>query len=462
MVGGKGAGLFRMAKTGIPVPPFFVVTVDAWRTWRDLGRLSDDLKSEIMQAVRELERATGKSFGGGPDPLLVSVRSAGPVSMPGMMDTVLNLGLTPASIGALFQVTSNLSFVSELANTFLDTFSGSLEREQIPVQAEEQLFMAVERVFSSWDNDRARLYRTVRGISHELGTAVVVQAMVYGNRDALSGTGVLFTRDPASGDPKPRGEWLAGAQGEALVAGRVTPNGLEELKAMSPATYEELINCGKLLEQQDGFPQDVEFTVEGGKVWVLQTRRLRLSPLAACRVTMDMLSEGIITEEIAAQQLKELDFEKLYVERVEPGNASPLASGIGASPGVASGIVVRSVPEALQLVEKGERVVLVRPETTPNDLAGMKVASAIVTEQGGFTCHAAIVARELRIPCVVGCGSFLDQLPSNVEVTVDGSTGHVYEGRMTIFRDVPQFVAKANDILCNFSNDSGVKEVGSL
>jgi len=456
LVGGKGASLFWMASRNLPVPPFFVLTSIAWQRWNRLRRLDDELLRLVRKGIADLERQTGAIFGGGPEPLLVSVRSSGAVSMPGMMDTVLNLGLAPESIAALITRLGDLAALPPILETFLTTFGqagGSDETAAVPLSAELQLTQAIEKVFASWNNGRARLYRTMRRIPEDTGTAVVVQAMVFGNWDGRSGTGVLFTRNPITGATIPAGEWMAGTQGEAIVSGRMTPATLDELALEHPEIYAELHAQAARIECEAKDAQDVEYTVQSGRLFLLQTRRLKVTPLAACRIAIDLWHEGIIDRLAVSARLREIDLESLGVDSVEAAGASPLATGLPASPGVASGLTVASSEEAARTAARGHQVVLVRPETSPNDLPGMRSSVAVITEQGGMTSHAAIVARELRIPCVVGCGELSAALDAGT-VTVDGGAGRVFAGERRVHRQVPAFVLTAQEILAGRASPS--------
>jgi pyruvate,orthophosphate dikinase len=449
LVGGKGASLFWMASRNQPVPPFFVLTSRAWQRWDRLRRLDEELLRLIREGIADVERRTGATFGGGPEPLLVSVRSSGVVSMPGMMDTVLNLGLTPESMAALLRRLGDVAALPPILETFLSTFwkaGRSAEAEAVPPSAERQLTLAIQRVFASWNNDRARLYRRMRRIPETTGTAVIVQAMVFGNWDARSGTGVLFTREPVTGAPLPAGEWAARAQGDDVVSGRTTPATLDQLALDHPEIHTELCVQAGRIEREAGDAQDVEYTVQSGRLYLLQTRRLKVTPLAACRIAIDLWREGIIDREVLSDRLGEIDLEQLGVDSVDPAGELPLATGLPASPGVASGLAVGSSSEAAQVAASGRPVVLVRPETSPNDLPGMRSSIAVITEQGGVTSHAAIVARELHIPCVVGCGELASALAAGT-LTVDGGAGLVFGGQHPARREVPAFVLLARRVL---------------
>ena len=464
LLGGKGCSLFWMSSQGMPVPPFFVLTTRAWRQWREAGQLPEQQVAQVTEMIGWLEERTGRTFGAGPRPLLVSVRSTGPVSMPGMMDTILNLGLTHEALGALSREFSDLQMIADVITNFVGTatpvFAGNqvsarLPHPLLPQAAKDQLIGAIEGIFASWNNDRARLYRRMNHISSDLGTAVIVQAMVFGNAGDSSGTGVLFTRDPVTGESELRGEWVPAAQGEAIVSGRTTPVGIQVLEETQPAIYRQLHEVAGRLEREARDPQDIEFTVERGKLFLLQTRALKSAPLANCKIALDLLEEGVITREEAAERLSALEFSELWAEVLcDPGaTGAALATGLVASPGIAQGVIVREIDLKADAAP-GRPLVLLRPETSPHDLPALRRASALVTERGGLTSHAAIVARELKLPCVVGCGS-LDDLRDGEEVTVDGTTGAVYRGRLEVERVVPDVVRRAHAMLDDYKTGSG-------
>ena len=457
LLGGKGAGLFRMVSLGLPVPPFFVLTTRAWREWQDTGRLPDAHISRVLEMIQWLERRTRRTFGRGPRPLLVSVRSTGPVSMPGMMDTILNLGLAPDAIGALYQEFHSLQAVADVIMNFVGTATpvfadqqggGPVSHPLIPESAHDQLIGAIEGVFASWNNERSRLYRRINRISDDYGSAAVVQAMVFGNADVRSGTGVLFTRDPVTGVNEPRGEWVAAAQGEAIVSGRTTPMPVEQLAQSQPTVFDDLLRFVRYLERDAGEPQDIEFTVEKGTLYLLQTRAMKSAPLASCRIALSLLDEQVIDETEAIRRLSSLDLADLAIDSLTeaPGDELVLATGLAASPGIAHGVVAREIDARQATSPERNPLVLLRPETSPHDLPSMRRAVALVTERGGLTSHAAIVARELRIPCLVGCGQ-LDSIRDGQEITVDGTVGRVYRGRLKIERTVPDVVRRAHSLL---------------
>jgi pyruvate,orthophosphate dikinase len=457
LLGGKGAGLFWMASLGLPVPPFFVLTTRAWRQWHEAGRLTDEHIEKVSEMIRWLEQRTGRTLGRGSRPLLVSVRSTGAVSMPGMMDTILNLGIAPDVLGALYQEFGSLKTVADVISNFVDTATPVFGREPsngkracpfIPENAEDQLIGAIEGVFASWNNERARLYRRINRIPDDCGTAVVVQAMIFGNADPRSGTGVLFTRNPVTGEAQPTGEWVPAAQGEAIVSGRTTPVPIAELGAAQPAVFDELLRAAARLEREAGAPQDIEFTVERGVLHLLQTRTLKSAPLASCHIALALLDEGIIAEDDAARWLSSLNLDDLATDALveQPDDGLVVASGLAASPGIARGVVARGIGAGRPGITDPPPLVLVRPETSPHDLPTMRRAAALVTERGGLTSHAAIVARELRIPCVVGCGS-LDALRDGQQVTVDGASGRVYAGGIDVETVVPDVVLRARAVV---------------
>jgi pyruvate, orthophosphate dikinase len=380
--------------------------------------------------------------------------------MPGMMDTVLNLGLTADTIGALYRDFRSLQAVADVITNFVGSatpvFAGQRGTDApahplIPETAGDQLIGAIEGVFASWNNDRARLYRQIHHIPGDYGTAAIVQAMVFGNADTRSGTGVLFTRDPVTGADEPRGEWVPAAQGEAIVSGRSTPVPVAMLASSHPDVYAELLRASQQLESAAGEPQDIEFTVEAGKLYFLQTRALKCTPLAACTITLALLDDGSITRREAVRRLSSLDITDLVTEipRHPPHDSLTLAAGLAASPGIARGTAARELSPA-DARDAGRSVpwILIRPETSPHDLPAMRKAVALVTERGGLTSHAAIVARELRIPCVVGCGD-LTMIRNGQKITVDGTAGRVYDGALETQSSVPDVVRRAHALLAS-------------
>jgi pyruvate,orthophosphate dikinase len=433
-IGGKAASIARMRALGLRVPPAFVVTTGACRAFLASGEIPAEVWTEIEAGIAWLEGETGRSFGGSPRPLLVSVRSGAAASMPGMMDTVLDLGINRATEAALAREAADAGFAAEMRARFRELFARIVLRgsgEDPPDDPWEQLRRAVVAVFESSRSRRARAYRKHHGLPYDLPTAVTVQAMVFGNLDESSGTGVLFTRNPLTGEPVPYGEFLARAQGEDVVSGARTPASLDSLAALMPQAHAELLAAGRLLEKVERDVQDVEFTIERGTLFFLQTRTAKRSADAAVRIAVDLAREGTIEKDDAIGRVTVEQVRAVLRPRLAPqarGAARVLARGEPASPGVAVGAVVEDCDEAEQRAAAGERVVLVRPTTSPEDVHGMIAAQAIVTEVGGSTSHAAVVSRSLHKPCVVGCGPGTAAALAGREVTVDGEAGEVLEG----------------------------------
>ncbi|MGB9749177.1 MAG: pyruvate, phosphate dikinase [Candidatus Woesearchaeota archaeon] len=451
ILGGKGFGLAEMARLGIPVPPGFIITTDACKEYFEQRKeFLDKLWIQVLEKLEQLEKKVGKKLGSKENPLLVSVRSGAPVSMPGMMDTILNLGLNEDTVKALAQKTKNERFAYDAYRRFIqmfgnvvlgikhDYFEKALEEikekkkakfdyelnaeslkeliikykriinEQtnvfFPEDAEKQLRMAVEAVFNSWNNERAKTYRKLNKIPEDMGTAVVVQAMVFGNFSFDSGTGVCFTRSPSTGEKKIYGEYLLNAQGEDVVAGIRTPKPIDELKKELPETYEQLIKVCEKLEKHFKDMQDIEFTIENKKLYLLQTRNGKRTAEAAVKIAVDMCEEGLITKEEAILRVEPEHIEKLMHKRINPdAKLKVIAKGLPASPGAAVGKVVFDANKAEELSKKGEKVVLVRKETSPDNIHGMAAAQGILTARGGMTSHAAVVARGMGKCCVAGC-----------------------------------------------------------
>ena len=447
-----------MQALGLSVPPAFVVTTRAGAAYLAAATLPDGLEHEIAAGIAWLETQTGRRFGAGPRPLLVSVRSGAPISMPGMMDTVLNLGVNDATEAALAAECGDAKFARDTHRRFLDLYAHivlktgelvlnpggdpagwrtTIAAAGAPVQhdAAKQLAHAVRAVFESWNSRRARRYRQHHGISDALGTAVTVQAMVFGNVDDRSGTGVLFSRNPLTGEPSPYGEYLPRAQGEDVVSGKFTPKPLSTLAADLPEVHARLLAAARTLEEAGRDVQDIEFTIERGRLYFLQSRAAKLAPHAAVRIAVDLEREGVIDEAAALQrvtpdQIRLLLSPHLREDAAEA--AKQLASGEGASPGIGIGIVVGDSDEAERRAHAGEAVVLARATTSPEDLHGMIAARAVITDQGGSTSHAAVVGRALGLPCVVGCGPGSLARLAGETVTVDGRSGKVFEGALAI------------------------------
>jgi pyruvate,orthophosphate dikinase len=459
LIGGKAWSVARMQLLGLSVPPAFVVTTAACRALFASGQEPPELEAEIDGAVAWLEARTTRTFGRGPHPLLVSVRSGAPVSMPGMMDTVLNLGTNDVTEAALGEECGDPEFARNTHKRFLDLYSHIVLRSTAPelrndgtpaewraaiVQncgaaapedVREQLRQAVRAVFESWNSRRARRYRQHQGIPDDLGTAVTVQAMVFGNLDDRSGTGVLFSRHPSTGASEPYGEYLPCAQGEDVVSGKFTPEPLAALGAQLPEALAGLLDAARTLEQAGRDVQDIEFTVERGKLYFLQSRPAKLAPHAAAHVAVELVREGKIDEKAAVMRMTPNQVRILlspHIRDAALAGAHALASGEAASPGVGIGVVVTHSDEAERRAHAGEAVILARPTTSPEDLHGMIAARAVVTEQGGSTSHAAVVGRALGLPCVVGCGAGALEAIAGRTVTVDGRGGKVYEGALEI------------------------------
>ncbi|HEX6186109.1 MAG TPA: pyruvate, phosphate dikinase [Pyrinomonadaceae bacterium] len=491
LLGGKGAGLADMTRAGLPVPPGLIVTTEACNAYYREGKnFPEGMWEQLIEGLRSLEAKTGKKFGDPENPLLVSVRSGAPFSMPGMMDTILNLGLNEQTVQGLATQTGDLRFALDAYRRFATLFAEivmgvahekfervmerykaqteggrdtDLSSEQlrdiiaaqkqiifsdqsglnIPEDPYEQLRVAIAAVFNSWMGRRACDYRRVNRIPDDLGTAVNVQAMVFGNMGAESGTGVAFTRNPSTGEKKLYGEYLLNAQGEDVVAGIRTPNAISQLQEELPAVYEQFEQITGLLERHYRDMQDVEFTIERGKLWMLQTRTGKRTGAAAVRVAVDMVHEGLIDKATAVRRVTPDQLDQLLHPAVDPDtDAKVVAQGLPASPGAAQGKVVFDPDEAEELAREGEKVVLVRQETSPDDFHGMVAAQAILTARGGQTSHAAVVARGMGKSCVCGASMLnIDYgqqqfnvngtvVPKGEWITVDGSTGRVFLGRV--------------------------------
>ncbi|NLH80509.1 MAG: pyruvate, phosphate dikinase, partial [Phyllobacteriaceae bacterium] len=462
-VGAKAANLAAMARAGLAVPPAFVLPVGLCGPVAE-GRPDAlaALDRGLAEGIAFLEQRTGHRFGDRRRPLLVSVRSGAARSMPGMLETVLNVGADESATAGLVRTTGNLRFALDCRRRFLegwaetvlgldprplaedlarlvaeervgsdrDLDSEALARRidqclvqldgRLPGDPAAQLSAAARAVFASWRADKAATYRRLHGFDDLAGTAVTVQAMVYGNADARSGAGVAFSRDPSTGAPTPVVELLFDAQGEDVVSGRRTPGGIEALRARLPAIADELLAALVRLEQAFGDVQDVEFTVESGRLWFLQTRAAKRTPRAALRIAVDLVAEGLIDEAEALRRLGDLDPARLDETRFAD-DLAPTATGLGASPGVAVGRIACSSPAAERAARRGDPVILVRPDTSTADVAGFAVAAGILTATGGRTAHAALVARQMGRPCVVGCAA----------LTVDETSGTVRLGAAT-------------------------------
>lgn len=455
VVGNKGRSIADMLSLGLPVPPAFCLPIEECRRFHAAGgELEEEAWRSVLAGVAGIEEKLDRRLGDPERPLLVSVRSGAAVSMPGMMDTVLNLGITEqveAALGRLsgdpgFARSTHVRFVHEFGRTVLgadleepaasaspDEVREAVRRDtgaEVPTHPHEQLKAVIATVFGSWSSRRAKAYRRHWNISEEGGTAVIVQAMVFGNLGEGSGTGVLFSRNPLSGDPAPYGEWLAGGQGEDVVSGTHDPLPLGALAEQMPSVHQRLLEASELLEREHGDVQDVEFTVERGELYLLQTRSAKRSPLAAVRTAVDLASEGAIDSREAIRRVSVEQLASVLAPRLAADVAAAaevVARGVAACPGVAGG---RAVADSDAACEAEEPTVLVRPTTSPEDVSGMIAARAVVTERGGSTSHAAVVTRALGRPSVVGVGEGVSAALAGTELTVDGSAGVVYAGRL--------------------------------
>ncbi|MFC5065191.1 pyruvate, phosphate dikinase [Actinomycetospora atypica] len=427
LLGGKATSIDRMRALGLPGPAAFAITTAVGARCRD--GLPDDVWEQVRGAVAGLERDTGRRFGDPSSPLLVSVRSGAAQSMPGMMDTVLNLGLNARLTAALAGQSGDRAWAEDTAARFRRSYADVVDPAGPPDDPWDQLRAAIAAVFRSWDSPRARVYRERYGIPHDGGTAVTVQAMVFGNRDAHSGTGVAFSRDPSTGAPELYGEWVAGGQGEDVVSGAVTPARLSALADAMPDLHAELAAAAAVLEAEYRDMVDVEFTVESGRLYVLQARAGKRSAAAAVRIAVDLAEAGTIDRATALGRVTP-EHVRARLEEVTASGGQTLATGTAAGPGIATGLVVTDPDDALD-ADPDVPVVLVRPFTEPDDVPAMYAAVAVVTEHGGTTSHAALVAREAGVPCVVGCGDGVVAALEGRTVTVDGTRGVVLDGDRT-------------------------------
>jgi pyruvate,orthophosphate dikinase len=432
-VGGKAWSIQHMLALGISVPPAFVVTTDVCREYHAQGRqLPTGVADEVASAMTHLEQRTGRRFGHIERPLLVSVRSGAPISMPGMMDTVLNLGMNSPIEFALANETGDAAYAADTRHRFVEQF-GKVVGTAPPENPWEQLELAIRAVLDSWHSKRAQAYRRSRGIPEDGGTAVTVQAMVFGNLDDRSGTGVLFSRDPLTGGAEPYGEWLLRGQGEDVVSGRKDARHLDELAETMPAVHRELLAATTVIERHGRDMQDIEFTVQSGTLWLLQSRAAKRSPQAALRCAMQLHREGVISTGEALDRLTVEHVKALQQPSLDPAavaTSPPVASGKPASPGIATGIVVTDADQAEELADEGRDVILARPTTDPDDVAAMSVSVAVLTELGGSTSHAAVVCREMAVPCIVGCGTGSVTALAGQVVTVDADSGTVHLGEL--------------------------------
>jgi pyruvate,orthophosphate dikinase len=490
LLGGKGAGLAEMTSAGLPVPPGFTITTEACNDYFAAGeQLPEGLWDDVLEAVAQVEREAGKGFGDPANPLLVSVRSGAKFSMPGMMDTVLNLGLNEETLQGLVALTGNERFgwdayrrfiqmfgrivmgveaekfddvldeakaqrgaqqdtdldaaaLREVATRFRDIVREEAGRE-FPADPREQLDLAIKAVFASWFGKRARDYREYNNIPHDLGTAVNVVTMVFGNMGDDSGTGVAFTRDPNTGEKVLYGEYLTNAQGEDVVAGIRTPQPISRMRDELPEAYAEFERIAQRLEQHYKDVQDLEFTIERGRLYMLQTRSAKRTAAAAVRIAADMVADGIISEEEALGRIEPAHVDQLLRDQFDPSGkaqAQKITAGLNASPGAAVGKAVFNADRAFEMAQQGEKVILVRIETSPDDFHGMAAAQGVLTARGGATSHAAVVARQIGKPCVAGCASLVIDYGSRSArvdglgfsegewISLDGTTGEVFVG----------------------------------
>ena len=494
LLGGKGANLCEMVNIGLPVPKGFVVSTDACQDYyRNDMSINDEVVLQINEKLRELESSTGKKFGDSKNPLLVSVRSGARSSMPGMMDTILNLGLNDEIVESLVKerderfiydcyrrfismysdvvmgydkskfeniiddlkkkkkIKYDIEFTTDDIRFLVDEFKKlyvSLAGVDFPSDPKVQLIEAVKAVFRSWNNDRAKFYRKMNNIPDEWGTAVNIQEMVYGNLNENSGTGVVFSRNPASGDDELYGEYLMNAQGEDIVAGVRTPRSINTLKEVNSKCYDELFDICKRLERHYKDMQDMEFTIENGKLYMLQTRNGKRTGKAAIKIVVDLIKENIITKEEGILRITSSDIDSMLhrvFDENELNSREVVTKGLAASPGAGSGKIYFNAKDVKSAYDKGERnIVLVRLETSPEDIEGMNLSKAVVTVRGGMTSHAAVVARGMGIPCVSGCENLLideanktiiyngKTLTKDDYISVDGTSGIVYLGEVPV------------------------------
>lgn len=515
ILGGKGANLAEMTNIGLPVPFGFTISTQACNDYYKAGKkISDTVEQQILVALEQLEEKTGKKLGDVTNPLLVSVRSGSVFSMPGMMDTVLNLGMNDETVKAVAKLTNNERFAYDSYRRFIQMFSNVVlgidlfyfeqfleetrekkgykvdpeltaedwqeviagykaivkrqKKIEFPQNPQEQLFLAIRAVFDSWNNQRAIVYRRIHKIPDSLGTAVNVQSMVFGNMGNDSGTGVAFTRNPSTGEHQLYGEYLMNAQGEDVVAGIRTPEAIHVLEKEMPDVYKKLLATCQLLEKHYQDMQDIEFTIERGELFILQTRNGKRTAQAAVQIAVDMVREGIIDKETAILRVDPEQLNQLLHRRIDQtAKRVPLTKGLPASPGAATGAVVFDADEAEQLGKEGKKVILVRPETTPDDIHGIVAAEAVVTSRGGMTSHAAVVARGMGKACICGCESLKIDLKNKLFtvgdtvvkygdiITIDGSTGEIMLGGVAMIE--PQ-LSEEFKLLLSWADQ--VREIG--
>ncbi len=510
-LGGKGANLAEMTNIGIPVPPGFTISTLVCESYYENNKTyTKAVRDEVAVNLAKLEKLMGKTLGDANDPLLVSVRSGAAISMPGMMDTVLNLGLNDKALEGIIAITGNPRFAWDAYRRFINMFGDVVKgvpheafeheldavkkkkgveldteldaddlkevvtryknvykkhtKEAFPQDPQQQLWAAIDAVFGSWNNPRAIKYRKINEIKGLLGTAVNVQSMVFGNFGDDSGTGVCFTRDPSTGQNVFYGEYLMNAQGEDVVAGIRTPQELKKLQKTNSKIYDQLVKIRAKLEKHYKDMQDIEFTIQQGTLYLLQTRTGKRTGLAAVKTAVDMVGEKVISKEEAILRVTPSQLDQLLHPMIDPKHKKTLkalAKGLNASPGAASGQIVFTAEEAEELAKKGTKVLLVRKETSPEDIGGMNVSEGILTSTGGMTSHAAVVARGMGIPCVAGCKDFVisgkiakvqgKTFKEGAWLTIDGTTGEVFEGEMKLIKtkisgELETFLSWADDI----------------
>ena len=515
LLGGKGANLAEMVKLGLPVPQGFIISTEACtRYYKDGNVICPEIISEIERNIAELEEMTGKKYGDAANPLLLSVRSGSRSSMPGMMDTILNLGINDEVVKGLENITNNPRFAYDSYRRFIQIFSdvvtdvpkSHFERiideikdakgvkndldlnaddlkemavhfkeyyktqkgSDFPQDVKNQLLAAIKAVFNSWNNQRAVVYRKMHGIPADWGTAVNIQEMVFGNSGETSGSGVAFTRDPTTGEKKLYGEFLFNAQGDDIVSGIRTPCKIEHLKDVMPEIYDQFNNIARKLESHYRDMQDLEFTIENKKLYILQTRNGKRTTQATVKIAVDLVNEGIIDKKqaILNVDLKQLNaLQHTTFSEVALRNSPVLTSGLAASPGASSGKAFFTSNAAVQATKNGESVILIRIDTSSEDIEGMSAAKGILTARGGMTAHAAVLAREMGRCCVVNCGEIkinedegycmigTHKINEGDYISIDGSSGHVYEGVLEMVDahlngDYGTFMSWVNEFSC--------------
>src|SRR5579864_4907559 len=485
LLGGKGAGLAEMTQLGVPVPAGFTITTDACRAYLQEGGLPAGLEDEVARHIERLEARTGKRFGDSADPLLVSVRSGAAISMPGMMDTILNVGLNDEAVAGLARTTGNDAFAQDCYRRLIQMYGETVDRVEFeraetdvdplketyrrqtgsdfPQDAREQLRRAIIAVFDSWKSPRAQVYRRTYDIPDDIGTAVNVVQMVFGNKGDRSATGVCFTRDPSTGESGLYGEYLVNAQGEDVVSGVRTPQPIEEMRERLPEAFEQLLETMARLEHHYRDMQDIEFTVEEGKLYLLQTRSAKRTAAAALKAAVDMTAGELISREEAIARIDPSQLDQLLHPMLDPKAEFEVAArGLNASPGAAGGAIVLDADTAAERGKAGEAVILVGWETTPDDIHGMIQSRGVLTAHGGMTSHAAVVARGMGKPCVAGCeGLDIDAEARTITlggrtlhegdvITIDGGTGRVIIGEVRL---VPPRINEDFETILGWADD---------